>query len=42
MLKGQYTVGGGLCGGGNNGFPRIRKFSGWRAGFREFSISEKV
>jgi hypothetical protein len=41
VLKGLYTVGGGLRG-GNKGFPSIRKFSGWRAEFREFSISEKV
>jgi hypothetical protein len=36
-----HSTAGGLRG-GNKGFPRIRKFSGWRAEFREFSISEKV
>jgi hypothetical protein len=36
-----HSTAGGIRG-GNKGFPSIRKFFGWRAEFREFSISEKV
>jgi hypothetical protein len=35
-----HSTAGGIRG-RNKGFQSIRKFSGWRAEFREFSISEK-